>query len=224
MDRTGLFAVGVLVFTLLAGVGPALGLPPQVAAFAFALAVGGFAVDQLFWRGRLGVLLVGLAEERQAGWLERVACHEAGHLLVARRLDIPVEDYTLGALATFRKGIPGSGGVVFAPPPAQLSLERIEAYCAAYQAGVLAEQLVLGRAVGGADDFQKLALLLGALARRGEGAPTALKNRAERRARAILRAEADLHRRLSASMLAGENFEVCLQLIDGARPAVPGDE
>lgn len=214
MDRTGLLAILVMVFTLTAGVGPALGLSPAVAAATGAVVFIALGVDQFLFQGRLVDLAVGLVQERQPGWRERVARHEAGHLLVALRTGIGVEGYILGSWEAFRRGVPGGGGVVLALPPERMTLDQIEAYCATYLAGGIAEELTYGKALGGGDDRQKLALLLGGAARIGNIAPTTLRNRAGRRAVAILKTEAELHSHLSEKLLTGQALEVCLQLVE----------
>lgn len=210
--RSGTFAIGALLLTLLAGVGPALGLSPAIAAFAVVMGLGFFFFDRIFFQGRLLTLVAGLVQERQKGWRERVACHEAGHLLVAHRLGIAVEDYTLGAWQTFQRGYPGSGGVVLAVL-ARLDSDRIEAYCATWLAGGMAEQMDYGKSIGAEEDLQKIQLLLAAAQRSGIAPARTLRNRAERLARSLLVAEKDLHKKLTQQLLAGRDIEGCIQLL-----------
>ncbi|MBC8123899.1 MAG: ATP-dependent Zn protease [Gemmatimonadaceae bacterium] len=222
LDTTGLLAVLVFLFTMLAGVGPLLGLSPTVAAFAAIGLMGFLLLDQFVWQGRLGSLVLGTLQEHQSGWRERVAVHEAGHLLVAYRLGIVVEDYTIGAWETFRKGYPGGGGVVFAPPVGtQLSLAQVEAYCATWLAGGVAESLHYQKVLGGADDRQKVQALLSTVQRasRTPIQPRTLYNRAGRTASAILQAESETHQSLGQSMLRGTDIKECLRQLDpGNRP------
>ncbi|MBC7883644.1 MAG: hypothetical protein H7Y37_20330 [Anaerolineae bacterium] len=213
MDRSGLLAILVFSFTCLAGFGPLLGLPPSVVAALSAVIMGAAGLDIFVYRGRLSELVIGLIQERRPGWRERVALHEAGHWLVAHRLGIVVEDYTIGAWIAFRKGYPGGGGVVFALPPERLTLSQIEAYCATYLAGALAEEIALGRSEGGGDDSQKVAILLSVVQRTGAIAPQTLRNRSGRKAYEILTAEANLHRELSQKMLANLPTQDCRQLL-----------
>jgi hypothetical protein len=213
MDRSGLFAIMVFLFTCLAGFGPLLGLSPFAVAVLSALVLVAAGLDVFVYRGRLSELVIGLVQEWRPGWRERVAFHEAGHWLVAHRLGIVVEDYTIGAWIAFRKGYPGGGGVVFALPPERLTLSQIEAYCATYLAGALAEEIILGKSEGGGDDSQKVAFLLSATQRTGVIAPQTLRNRAGRKAYEILTTEASLHRELSQKMLANLPMQDCQELL-----------
>ncbi|BAC89907.1 hypothetical protein [Gloeobacter violaceus] len=222
-DRTGLLAVLALLVTVLAGLGPALGLSPAIAAFLVAVGLGSFFIDQFFLQGRLSVLLVGLIQERRPGWRERVARHEAGHLLVAHRLGLPVEGYTLGAWESFRRGQGGGGGVILGSPPARLGIEGIESYCATWLAGALAERMYYSEAVGAVEDQQKVGLLLAAAQRTGAVAARTLRNRAERRAAAILDAERQTHNALAERMLTGQSLERCLQLLNSTKDAASSD-
>ncbi len=220
MDRSGLLAILAFLLTLIAGLGPVLGLSPALAACSVALLLGVFSLDQFFFQGRLSTLVVGLLQERQRQWRIRVALHEAGHLLVAHRLGLTVEDYTLGAWETFRRGYGGSGGVVLALPTGHLTIETIEAYCATWLAGGLAERLHYPQVLGAGEDLEKIRMLLSAAGRTGNIPPQSLRNRAERRARGILTAEKEIHETLAAQMLRNESIENCLELL-GASSADP---
>jgi hypothetical protein len=153
--------VAVLVVTLLALVGPLLGLSPWFTTALVALALTSLTVDAARFGGRGGHLL---AETLPGGLLRlrRIALHEAGHVLVAEREGVAVAAIHVGSLACLRAGLSAGGTTVLAPPgSARLPLEELRRWSRVLLAGMAAENLVYGESEGGADDRSLLGRLWG---------------------------------------------------------------
>jgi len=151
----------VLVVTLLALLGPLLGLSPWFTTALVALALTTLTVDAARFGGRGGHLL---AETLPGGLLRlrRIALHEAGHVLVAEREGVAVAAIHVGSLACLRAGLSAGGTTVLAPPgSARLPLEELRRWSRVLLAGMAAENLVYGESEGGADDRSLLGRLWG---------------------------------------------------------------
>jgi hypothetical protein len=180
--------VAVLVVTLLALVGPLLGLSPWFTTALVALALTSLTVDAARFGGRGGHLL---AETLPGGLLRlrRIALHEAGHVLVAEREGVAVAAIHVGSLACLRAGLSAGGTTVLAPPgSARLPLEELRRWSRVLLAGMAAESLVYGESKGGADDRSLLGRLWGLS---GQDVATAQmeQRRARREVEQWLRAE-----------------------------------
>ena len=153
--------VAVLVVTLLAVVGPPLGLSPWWITLLVALALGTLTLDAARFGGRGGHLL---AETLPGGSLRlrRIAVHEAGHCLIAAREDLPVKRVLVGSLACLQAGLASGGCTEFDPPTsAKLPLEQLRRWSRVLQAGMAAEVLLYGESVGGIDDRALLGRIWG---------------------------------------------------------------
>jgi hypothetical protein len=105
--------------------------------------------------------------------------HEAGHALLAEAESLPVRRVLVGSLACLRAGLEASGSTEFEPPAsARLPLEELRRWSRVLQAGMVAEQLLYGESLGGADDRALLGRLWGLS---GQDVDTA--QREQRRAR-----------------------------------------
>jgi hypothetical protein len=170
--------VAVAVVSLLAVLGPLLGVSPWGIALAAGLAIGSLTIDAARFGGRGGHLL---AEALPGGEqrLRRIAVHEAGHVLVAREEAMPVRQVLIGSLACLRAGLPAGGTTELEPPPsAKLPLEELRRWSRVLQAGMAAETLIYGESQGGADDRALLGRLWGL-----SGHDVATAQREQRRAR-----------------------------------------
>jgi len=170
----------VAAITVLAVVGPPLGLSPWVIAVAAGGGLVALTVDAARFGGLGGHLL---AESLPAGIgtarLRRIAIHEAGHVLVAADNQLPVKQVLVGSRACLREGLSANGSTQLEPPAhAKLPLEDLRRWSRVLQAGMLAEQLVYGGSRGGADDRVLLGRLWGLS---GYDVPTAQQE--QRRAR-----------------------------------------
>ena len=153
----------VAAITVLAVVGPPLGLSPWLIAVAAGGGLVALTLDAARFGGLGGHLL---AEALPAGLgtarLRRIAIHEAGHVLVAADNDLPVKQVLVGSLACLRAGLSANGTTELEPPAhAKLPLEDLRRWSRVLQAGMLAEQLVYGGSRGGADDRALLGRLWG---------------------------------------------------------------
>ena len=201
--------VAVLVVTLLALVGPLLGLSPWFTTALVALALTSLTVDAARFGGRVGHLL---AETLPGGLLRlrRIALHEAGHVLVAEREGVAVAAIHVGSLACLRAGLSAGGTTVLAPPgSARLPLEELRRWSRVLLAGMAAESLVYGESEGGADDRSLLGKLWGL-----SGQDVATAQMEQRRARR----EVDQWLRGERSRLEAEAERLALQAPRLGRP------
>jgi hypothetical protein len=153
----------VAAVTVLAVVGPPLGLSPWLIALVAGGGMVALTVDAARFGGLGGHLL---AEALPAGIgaarLRRIAIHEAGHVLVAADNTLPVKQVLVGSRACLREGLRANGSTQLEPPAhAKLALEDLRRWSRVLQAGMIAEQLVYGGSRGGADDRALLGRLWG---------------------------------------------------------------
>ena len=170
--------VAVLVVSLLALLGPLLGLSPWFTTALVAFTLASLTVDAARFGGRGGHLLAEALPGGQAR-LRRIALHEAGHALVADHEGVPVTAIHVGSLACLRAGLAAGGTTVLTPPDsARLPLEDLRRWSRVLLAGMAAETLVYGGSEGGADDRSLLGRLWGV-----SGHDVATAQREQRRAR-----------------------------------------
>ena len=175
-------AVGLI--SLAAILGPALGLSPWIVTLIAGLGLGGLTLDAARFGGRGGHVLAEALPGGRAR-LRRIAIHEAGHLLVARKEEMAVRQVLVGSLACLRAGLNTSGSTELEPPAhAKLPAEELRRWSRVLQAGMVAEQLVYGQSVGGSDDRALLGRLWGLS---GQDVDTA--QREQRRARREVEAQ-----------------------------------
>ena len=170
--------VAVFVVSLMAVVGPLLGLSPWITSLLVLLSLGFLTVDAARFSGRGGHLLAE-ALPGGLGRLRRIAIHEAAHALVAHQEGLAVGAGHVGSLACLRAGLAAGGTTVLEPPAsARLPLEELRRWGRVLLAGMAAEALIYGDSEGGADDRSLLGRLWGLS---GHDADTA--QREQRRAR-----------------------------------------
>ena len=153
--------LAVALVSLVAILGPALGLSPWWITLVVALGLGSLTLDAARFGGRGGHVL---AEALPGGQLRlrRIAIHEAGHVLVARQEAMAVRQVLVGSLACLRAGLNTSGSTELEPPAhAKLPPEGLRRWRPVLQAGMVAEQLIYGQSVGGSDDRALLGRLWG---------------------------------------------------------------
>ena len=175
-------AVGLI--SLAAIIGPALGLSPWIVTLIAGLGLGGLTLDAARFGGRGGHVLAEALPGGRAR-LRRIAIHEAGHLLVARKEEMAVRQVLVGSLACLRAGLNTSGSTELEPPAhAKLPAEELRRWSRVLQAGMVAEQLIYGQSVGGNDDRALLGRIWGLS---GQDVDTA--QREQRRARREVEAQ-----------------------------------
>ena len=162
-----LAAISVFALTLSVLLGPLLHIPSTVPALVVFSGLGLATLDSFSWQGQGGTIALDWLASFSPTHRARVIRHEAGHFLVAHQLGIPVTGYTLNAWAAFRQGQPGLGGVQFDVQAldqqlaeGKLAVALVDRFCTVWMAGGVAETLTYGDIQGGADDRQKLRLVL----------------------------------------------------------------
>jgi hypothetical protein len=176
----GAFTAGlvVLVTSLMAVVGPLLGLSPWFTSVLVLVGLALLTLDAARFGGR-GGHLVAEALPGGLGRLRRIAIHESAHALMAEQEGLAVAAVHVGSLACLRAGLMAGGTTVLAPPAqARLPLEELRRWSRVLLAGMAAETLIYGASEGGADDRSLLGRLWGLS---GQDADTA--QREQRRAR-----------------------------------------
>lgn len=221
-DPSGL-AIAVFGFSLLALLSPFLGgnewLPVGVTSVVF----GAFFIDRVAMQGRYSNLLGarwGWNSQRQ----ERVLVHEAGHLMAACYLDIPVSDYALDPWQAFRKGYPGYGGIQLDDSVWQSWIEKgaitrrdVERYSIMWMAGGVAERDQMGDTMGDRDDRLKLQQLVGTLRRSGQPLDAGYMQRwARLQARSLLEEQPAAYQTAVDCLRDGNSIEDCIESIKTA--------
>ncbi len=194
MSEAGVTRAAVVVAALVvaAVVGPQLALP-CVAAVALVI------LEQVAWGGRLSGLVGAGLDWASPQYRQRVIRHEAGHVLAAHLLGIPLLGYVLSPWQAFRRGIPGYGGVELDWTPLQrwqaegeIPWAEVERYGIFWMAGAAAEMWIYGQAEGDAQDRQQvMQLLAGIPSRQPPIAPATLQaqiNQFLRQSQALLQA------------------------------------
>lgn len=161
-----IIAIAVFVITLVSLLGPLVNWSPTVPAIATVGLIGLVAIDQVGLEGRLGNLVVDGLSWMSPDHRQRVLYHEAGHFLAACLLEIPITAYSLNTWEAWRRGIPGQGGVIFDTEVLEAEIAQgkltaglVDRYGKVWMAGIAAEEIVYGSALGGQDDQTKFRLL-----------------------------------------------------------------
>jgi hypothetical protein len=113
-------------------------------------------IDGLLLKSTAATILLDTIANNNPAYRQRIIEHEAGHFLVAYLLGIPISGYTLSAWESFQQGQSAQGGVMFSPPPSNISSQLLQQYCTVWMAGIAAEKSIYDRAEGGTEDRQKL--------------------------------------------------------------------
>ncbi|MFS8741529.1 hypothetical protein [Synechococcus sp. WC10meta] len=219
MSEAGITRAAWIVAALVASaaLGPWLALP-----LAGMVALG--IVEQVAFGGRLLGLLGALLDWASPAYRQRVIRHEAGHILVAHLLGIPLRGYVLSPWQAFRRGIPGYGGVELDPAPMHtweaqggLSWADLERYGLFWMAGAAAESLHYGQVVGDEEDRQQLAKLLSGIRAAPPLASAAQvrvqMNRFLRQSRALLQAHPEAYAVAVQHLERGSPLQDCLAAI-----------
>ena len=221
MSKTALnlIAISVFAMTLSTLLGPLFNLSPAVPAIATFTLLGIATLDNFTWQGQGGTLFLDWLASFSPQHRDRVIRHEAGHFLVAYLLNIPVTGYALSAWEAFLQGQRAQGGVQF--DDAQLASELqqgvlsahlLNRYGTVWMAGAVAETLVYGDAEGGAEDREKLQIVLTQLGR------SAVKDQQERafalQARTLLQAHWSAYEALVTALEQRADVPSCYRTIE----------
>lgn len=141
--------------------GPAIGLSPWVPTLAAGLTLAALTADAALLGGRGGHVV---AEALPGGLarLRRIALHEAAHTLVADVEGVAVRRVLVGSWAALQAGVNGGGSTEFAlPTAAKMPIVDLRRWSRVLLAGMVAEELIHGASLGGADDRAQLGRLWG---------------------------------------------------------------
>ena len=194
-------------------------LGPRVAMPLVGL-VGLVIVEQVAFGGRISGLLGGLLDWASPAYRQRVIRHEAGHILVAHLLGIPLLGCVLSPWQAFRRGMPGYGGVELDRAPMHtwqaqggIPWAEVERYGTFWMAGAAAESLHYSQITGDAEDRQQLARLLAAQPLISPAKMKVQINRFLRQGRALLQAHPQTYAVAVQSLEQGAAWEDCLAAI-----------
>jgi hypothetical protein len=155
-----LVAICVFGMTISSLVTPLLNISSTVPILIIFAIIVGVTIDGFFLKSVAATLILDAIASNNPAYRQRIIQHEAGHFLVAHLLGIPITGYTLSAWESVRKGLAAQGGVIFSPPPLDISTQLLQQYCTVWMAGIAAEKLVYDRSEGGNEDYQKLRAVL----------------------------------------------------------------
>lgn len=153
--------IAVVGISVVAVAGPAMGLSPWLPSLAAGLTLAALTADAALFAGRGGHVV---AEALPGGLarLRRIALHEAGHHLVAQAEAVPVRRVLVGSWAALQAGVGGGGCTEFdLPAAAKMPLADLRRWSRVLLAGMVAEELIYGSSIGGADDRALLGRLWG---------------------------------------------------------------
>ncbi|CAJ1405758.1 unnamed protein product, partial [Effrenium voratum] len=163
----GVLALGGAAFILAAKPGPGF------VVFATLVSLTILFFDQVLNKGFGELLLLDtLGRSVSADYGQRVACHEAGHFLVAYLLGVMPKAYTLSAWEAFSKynSMSTQAGTVFLDEAiqremqsGQVSGKTLDSFVGVALGGIAAEYVTYGQANGGMSDIIQLEALFDAL-------------------------------------------------------------
>ncbi|BAZ87153.1 ATP-dependent Zn protease [Dolichospermum compactum] len=156
-----LVAISVFLMTFSTLLGPLIHLSPTIPALATVTFLGIATLDNFSFQGKGGTIFLDFLARFSPEYKERILHHEAGHLLVAHLLEIPITGYTLSAWEAWKQGQTGQGGVSIDELTTQIekceiSPQILDRYCTILMAGIAAETLIFDAHQGGNDDKIKL--------------------------------------------------------------------
>ena len=151
-----LVAICVFAMTLSSLVTPLLNISSTVPILIIFAIIVITTIDGLLLQSVAATILLDAIASTNPAYRQRIIEHEAGHFLVAYLLDIPITGYTLSAWESFKQGQSAQGGVMFAPPPSDISSQLLQKYCTVWMAGIAAERSIYSKSEGGTEDLRKL--------------------------------------------------------------------
>ncbi len=208
-----LIAICVFAMTISSLVTPLLNISSTVPILIIFAIVVATTIDGFFWQSTAANLVLDAIASTNPAYRQRIIAHEAGHFLVAYLLGIPITGYTLSAWESWRQGQSAQGGVMFAPPLANISSQLLQQYCTVWMAGIAAEKLTSDRSEGGSDDRQKLRGVL-YLAGKQQQEIVNQENLATLQAKALIKDEWAAYQALVAAMSNRAAVTDCCQEID----------
>jgi hypothetical protein len=208
-----LVAICVFGMTISSLVTPLLNISSTVPILMIFAIVVGTTIDGFFLQSTAATLILDAIASTNPAYRQRIIEHEAGHFLVAHLLDIPITGYTLSAWESFRQGQSAQGGVIFAPPPSDISSKLLQKYCTVWMAGIAAEKSIYSQSQGGSEDRQKLRGVL-FLAGKQQQEIVQQENLATLKAKALIKDDWDAYQALVIAMSNRTTVADCCHEID----------
>lgn len=215
-----LVAICIFGMTISSLVTPLINVSSTIPIAIVAAIIAGTTIDNFFLNSTIATLIVDAIAGSKDTYRQRIVEHEAGHFLVAHLLDIPITGYTLSAWESFRQGRSAQGGVMFAPPPTDISTRLLEQYCTVWMAGIAAEKLVYDRAEGGGEDRQKLRGVL-FVAGKQQQEIVRQENAATLQAKTLIQTHWEAYQALVIAMKNRTPVAECCQQIDRLKSPAP---
>jgi hypothetical protein len=215
-----LVAICIFGMTISSLVTPLINVPSTIPIAIIAAIIAGTTLDNFFLNSTIATLIVDAIAGTKDAHRQRIVHHEAGHFLVAYLLDIPITGYTLSAWESLRQGRSAQGGVMFAPPQADISSRLLEQYCTVWMAGIAAEKLVYDRSEGGGEDRQKLRGVL-FVAGKQQQEIVRQENAATLQAKTLIQTNWDAYQALVTAMHDRVPVAACCQQIDRLKSPTP---
>jgi hypothetical protein len=178
-----------------------------------------FFLDQTILRG---LLFEQIYSRLNPEFSDRIARHEAGHLLCGYLSGLSISGYVLSGTEAFRDKIPGQAGTLFFDERMSKELQTgtvtnrtIDRYSCVLMAGIAAEAIEYGQAEGGAGDEAGLVALLSQIS--PPWSPLAIKAQARwavLQAILLLRSNKEAHQALYEAMKARKPLGDCIDVIE----------
>lgn len=213
----GVVALGGAVFILAAKPGPG------VVIFMTLLGLSVLFFDQVINRGFGELLLLdSLGRLVSKEYPQRVACHEAGHFLVAYLLGVLPKAYTLGAWEAFSKynSMSVQAGTTFLDQAIQMEMQSgqisgktLDNFVCVALGGIAAEYVTYGQANGGMSDIIQLEALFEAL-KFDQQQTNVLLRTSVMNTVAIIKEKQKAHTALMDAMSRGESVGRCIEIIE----------
>jgi hypothetical protein len=208
-----LVAICVFAMTISSLIPPLLNISSTVPILIIFAIIVITTIDGFFLKSTAATLILDTIARTNPAYRQRIIEHEAGHFLVAHALGIPITGYTLSAWESFKRGQLAQGGVMFAPPPPDISSQLLQQYCTVWMAGIAAETSIYNRAEGGSEDLQKLQSVL-FLAGKKQQQIVQQQNLATIQAKAIIKARWEAYQALVIAMSNRKTVIDCCAEID----------
>jgi hypothetical protein len=242
-----ILAIAIFSITMLALLGPVVGISPFVPVIVTVLLLGGYGLDRAIWQSKAGDFAMAWLRRRSPQFRQQVLYHEAGHFLAAQLLGMKILGYRVTSSGKDRfgsisvgempvgvdSGVAVEGIMEFGleanqfpvpksqAPKSQESLEQnyLDRCCTVWMAGVAAEQIFCADGLEYDGGAEDMRQLRAAIAAQPtwRQEPDLEQRWALLRAKVLLRDHSDAFYALVAKMEEGADLTDCFAAI--ANPA-----
>ncbi|CAN1209794.1 hypothetical protein TUMEXPCC7403_06185 [Tumidithrix helvetica PCC 7403] len=239
INSLDILAIAIFSITMLALLGPVVGISPFVPAGIAVLLLGLYAIDRALWQGKGGDFLMSWLRQRSPQYSQQVLYHETGHFLAAHLLGMKILGYRLRCSGDYKFGQQTVGempvgierGVavegILEPKTAKdaksepqvngkITPNYLDRCCTVWMAGIAAEQLFCKGTedYGGAEDIRQLRAAIATFKPAFQQDVELEQRWALLRAKVLLRDRKDAFEALAALMDRGASIEECCEAID----------